>query len=456
MAQVTNNTVVQTLKRVYGDFHNLISEDYPLQKLIKFSEGNKVGDRFVEAFALSSETGWTLLGDIDDVQNINPAISGVVKQSSVKPSAALMQSVIPFTYMSRAAGGTDKAFFDATRHLMENHLRSHSRLLEAIRLYGQSPDLMGYLTYAPTGTSYRGAIYSGPGDVVLTKGDGTTITFVDGVSAANKAALLQPGQYASGLWVALEGAIIKQVDSTGAVVKTLTLIGTDSNLGILYFDDVPVVATAQRGAGSYRFCYNGQEIAPGATTGKDMIGIHRILTNTGTLFDISAAQYSLWKSNVIDCQGRRWNIKAMQLGIAQGDNAGGLTGGLELFMNPLAFSAISNDETSLRNFDASYKSSTAQNGFESIEWFGSNGLNRIRPHRMVKDGEVFGLLIEDWIRSGSADVAFKIPGMDKDLIFPLEQQTGWCIRSFSDQYIMCRAPARQILWTNCNFEAAPF
>jgi hypothetical protein len=49
-----------------------------------------------------------------------------------------------------------------------------------------------------------------------------------------------------------------------------------------------------------------------------------------------------------------------------------------------------------------------------------------------------------------------VPGLDKDVIFALESQAGFVVRSFSDQYVMCRAPARQILWTNGNDEGVAY
>jgi hypothetical protein len=40
--------------------------------------------------------------------------------------------------------------------------------------------------------------------------------------------------------------------------------------------------------------------------------------------------------------------------------------------------------------------------------------------------------------------------MNMDIISPLEDQAGFKVRSFSDQYVLCRTPAKQILFKNCN------
>lgn len=451
MAQVSNNVVVDLFKRVYGDLHQLIPTDFPLARDIPFSEGLKVGDSFVEAFVLSNETGWTLAGTGQDAFDINPAIAGVVKQSSIIPSQTLLSSVIPFAFITRSAGGGAKAFYDGTKHVMQNHIRSHSRLLETMRIHGQSTSLLGYVSYAPVGTVYRNATYAAtPGSITLTLADGSTLAFTNGINAASKAILLAPGQFAAGIWVGLEGANVKQVNSTGTVVADGKLVGVNSDLGYITVDFTPIAPTAATGAGSIRLCFDGQEAA------KEMVGIERILTNTGTLFGISAVQYSLWRANSLNLGNKRFDLKAVQVGVAQAVNAGGLESPLKVYVNPRTFANLTQDEASLRKYDASYKSASANNGFEAIEYYAANGSNMIFPHRMVKEGQAFGLVKDDWIRSGSAEISFKIPGIDKEVIFPLENQAGWVVRSFSDQYIMCRAPAKQIYWYGINDESVAY
>ena len=441
MSQVSNQQVVDLFKRVYGDLHNLLPQDFPLAREIPFSEGRKVGDSFVEAFVLANETGWTLAGTGQDAFDINPAIAGVVKQSSIIPSQVVLTSVIPFAFISRSAGGGEKAFYDGTKHVMQNHIRSHSRLLEAMRLHGQRAAKLGYVSYAPSGTVYRGATYSGSGNVTV-----GGVAFTAGINAASKAILLAPGNFAAGLWVGLEGCVVQQLDSANAVVASGKLVSVDADNGILYVDFVPVAAS---GLTSHKLAFEGME------ADKEMVGVHKILENAGTLFGISASQYALWKANRIDLQKKRFSLKALQEGVAQAVNKGGLDKPLLCAVNPRTFAAMTQDEAALRKYDASYKSA-AQNGFETIEYYAANGLNKIVPHRMIMEGDVYGLEIGDWIRSGSAEISFKVPGLDKEVVFPLENSAGWIVRSFSDQFVMCRAPARQIVWTNGNDEGVAY
>lgn len=441
MSQVSNQQVVDLFKRVYGDLHNLLPQDFPLAREIPFSEGRKVGDSFVEAFVLANETGWTLAGTGQDAFDINPAIAGVVKQSSIIPSQVLLTSVIPFAFISRSAGGGEKAFYDGTKHVMQNHIRSHSRLLEAMRIHGQRASKLGYVSYAPAGTVYRGATYSAAGTITV-----GGVAFTNGVNTTSKAILLAPGYFAAGLWVGLEGCVIEQLDSSNAVVASGKLVSVDADNGIVYVDFVPVAAS---GLTSHKLAFEGME------ADKEMVGIHKILENTGTLFGISAAQYALWKANKVDLLKKRFSLKALQEGVAQAVNKGGLDQPLMVLVNPRTFAAMTQDEAAMRKYDASYKSA-AQNGFETIEYYAANGLNKVVPHRMVMEGDAYGLEIGDWIRSGSAEISFKVPGLDKEVIFALENQAGFVVRSFSDQFTMCRAPAKQIVWINGNDEGVAY
>jgi hypothetical protein len=325
---------------------------------------------------------------------------------------------------------------------MKNHIASHNSLVCISKLYGQSTEGLGTVSYAPVGTVYRGATYaSSAGSITLTKKDGTTIAFTNGVNTASKAILMAPGQFASGFFVGKKGLKLEQiVASTGAVAASGSLVGWDARLGIIYVDFTPVVATA---VGSHY-------IAPkGWAAGKCMVGMHRIITNTGSLFGINAADEPLWSGNVIDLGQKKFNLKAVHEGVADAVNAGGLDEPLDIIVSPRCFGQMASDEAAFRKYDASYKAK-AENGFEAIEYYAANGLNRIHSSSKVKEGDVFAFVRGSTRCSGSQLPSFRVRGMNMDIIQPLQDQAGFVIRSFSDQYVMCRQPAKQILWKNGN------
>jgi hypothetical protein len=77
----------------------------------------------------------------------------------------------------------------------------------------------------------------------------------------------------------------------------------------------------------------------------------------------------------------------------------------------------------------------------------------IKAHRFVKEGEAYAVHRPDWSRSGSAEISFTIPGIDREVIHPLENQAAYKFSSYTDQYVFCHAPAKSILFTEINDEA---
>lgn len=444
---VSKDSIVDIFKKVYGKANDLRPGPDIVDDLMPFEEGQLVGDQYVEDFILGDEVGITWAGTAQDAFSINPAIAGGVKQSTIQPSQTVMSSVLSWAFMSRSAGGSEQAFFDGTKHVMRNHLQSHNKLISIAKLYGQATSGLGYVSYAASGTVYRGASYTGSGNITLTKKDGTTIAFTAGINAASKAILFAPGEFAAGFWVGKKGIRVNQiVKATGAVAASGSVTGWDARLGILYVDFTPVAATSTT---SHYMCYADWE------ANKVMVGANKILTNTSSLFGINAASEPLWSGNSVPLGGKKFNLKAVHDGVSDAINAGGLEEPLDIIVNPYTFGRMANDEAAFRKYDASYKPK-AENGFEAIEYYAANGVNRIHSSSKVKEGEAYGLVRGHWRCSGSQLPSFRVRGMNQEVIFPLQDQAGFVVRSFADEYVMCRQPAKNILWTGLNHEGVDY
>lgn len=436
MAQFSTSDVVNLFKRVYGDLQNLLPEDYELAKSIPFAQKQKVGEKYIEAVSLTYETGVTFGGSSMVAFEINPAIAGSVQQAEVTPYSSVLASMVPWGVMSRSAGGGEKAFFDATKYIVKNNLRSHGGFLEDIRLYGQSSKLLGYVSYY-SGT-YRGAS--------LTNGTGTVngVAFTNGVNTTTKQILLNKGDFAAGIWVAKEGVMVQEVNSSGTVVQEGKLTAVNPDYGYITVDFTPTAASSLT---SHRLKFKGMG-------GSEAYGIQYILNNTSTLFGISTSSYSLWQGNVINCQAQKFSLKKLQDGVAQAVGRGGLDGDLLVLVNPRTWANLVVTEAGLRMYDSSYKKDEASNGFESITFYHQTGKATVKAHRKVMEGDAFALHLPDWSRSGSAEISFTVPGMDKEVIYPIENMAAYAFRSYSDQYLFCHAPARSIYFYNIDDESA--
>jgi hypothetical protein len=449
MSTVSSQSVIDLFKKVYGQLNDLRPDTDILDKLMPFENSQRIGDAYIEDFILGDSVGITFAGTAQDAFSIRPPIAGTVKQSSIKGSQTVLSDVLSWGFMARGAT-TEAAFFDSTRLVMKNHLESHNRFINVAKLYGQATDLLGYVSYAPSGTVYRGATYSGSGTVTLTKADGSTIAFTNGVNVAEKAILFAPGQFAAGFWTGKQGVVVKQINNSGAVVASGKLVSWDASLGYIVVDFVPTAPSAVTGSGSLRISYDGWE------QDLEMVGVKKILTNRGSLFNIDASAYPLWAGNVVNVGGKRFDLKAIFVGVSNAINAGGLTEPLDILVNPRTYGMIANDESSFRKYDAKYSPSQGTNGFEAIEYYAANGVNRIMSCSCVKEGDAFGVVSKHWRFSGSQLPAFKVTGIDQQVIFPLQDNAGFAVRSYADCYLMCRMPAKQILFTNINDESVAF
>lgn len=338
---------------------------------------------------------------------------------------------------------------NATKFIVRNNLKSHNKFLEIFRLHGQSPSMLGYVSYY-TGT-YRGASF--------TNGTGTIngVTFTNGVNTASKLILLNQGYFASGIWIGMKGVIVKQVDSSGAVVASGKLVSVQSKWGYIEVDFTPVAASAVPSvvpstitSGTIRLCFNKME------TQQEMVGVKKILNTSGVLFGINNAIFELFRGSTGYFNQKKVTLDRTQEVVADAVNGSGLEGDLEVLVNPRSWKTFANTEAGLRVYDKSYSPQMAENGFKDLEFYTQTGKLTIKAHRMMFEGEMAILKADTWSRSGSAELGFKVPGMESsgDLIREMENQAGFTFKSCADQYIFTFAPAQNIFVTGINDESA--
>lgn len=448
MSSISNNQAIELFKEVYGEMHDIVPDDQILGNLIGWSADKKVGEKFVEDVVLGAEVGISLGGTGQDAFEISSAIAGNVRQTEVTPYVSILPSILPFATISRSASGDKVAFMNATKFIVKNNLKSHNKFLEIFRIHGQSPALLGYVSYY-TGT-YRGQSF--------TNGTGTIngVTFTNGINAASKLILVNKGYFASGIWIGMKGVKVKQVDSTGAVVASGKLVSVQSKWGYIEVDFTPIAPSAAPSidpttisSGTLRLCFDKME------TQQEMIGVRKILNTNGVLFGINNAVFELFRGSTGYFNDKKVTLDRTQEVVADAVNGSGLEGDLEVLVNPRSWKTFASTEAGLRVYDQSYKPQSAQNGFRDLEFYTQTGKLTVKAHRMVFEGDMVILKSDTWSRSGSAELGFKVPGMESsgDLIRPLENQAGFQFKSYADQYIFTYAPAQNIYVTGINDES---
>jgi hypothetical protein len=127
----------------------------------------------------------------------------------------------------------------------------------------------------------------------------------------------------------------------------------------------------------------------------------------------------------------------------------GLLEDVVVLLNPDSFANIMSDLAAQRKFDGSYSKKKAENGSESVVFYGQNGMIELLPHPMVKSGEAFALPLDIIQRVGSTDVSFRGEGPNgqEDYLFQNTSTNGWTCRAYTDQAILIEQPAFCVKFT---------
>jgi len=398
------NTFADTLnglfKEAYADkLENLIPEGLKLYKMIDFLPKDKQpGNLYHQPVILGHEHGVTFASSDDDAFNLNAPVAGQIKDAQVRGNPVVLRSVLGYTAASRAAQGGAKAFMDATKFLVANMLRSITKKLEIELIYGQ----MGY-----------GAVASVAGSVIT----------------------IATAEFAPGIWAGAENMPIEIRDSTGATLRgSASVTAVSLSARTVSVDLMPAGVVA------------GDVIWHKGAYGNEFAGVHYILSNASTLFNISASAYSLWAGNSYSAGSASLSLSKIEHAIALAV-AKGLDSDVKVMVNPKTWADLLSEQTALRRFDSSYKPESADSGSKSIKFYGQNGMIEIEPSIYVKEGYSYIIDPKDYARVGSTDVTFKRPGMEGNFFRELENSAGVELRCFSDMALFCQAPGRGVIIT---------
>ncbi len=387
-----------------GDFKNLYKESglvdaipswMIIQDRYKFEEAEAgLGQFYVFGVILQKEQGFTYApssGANSGVQTMNASVAGYIGQAQVEGYAIYLRSRLSYDAAAKASRAGKKAFAQAYGAVLKNMKESHQYRLECSLLYGR--DGLGVVSGNTAG------------------------------ALAITAATWSTGTWASGM----TGAVLEAFDGTGATAnqhngdltissvsvstKTVTVTGTNAAVvanDVLYF----------KGART--------------TTGfNECIGLNRILsTTTGTLFNISATTYELWRSQQYSVGGNL-SLTAIMQGAALGIPFG--LGKAIFLCAPVKFAQLASDEAALRRYVQD--TPNAKRGVKGIVFqLGSVDIE-ILPHPLIREGSGM-LLPEDAVhRVGSTDVTFSLPGSGDSLQVHVTDATAIELRSMSDQGI---------------------
>jgi hypothetical protein len=386
-------------KKVYdGKLENLIPDGVKLLNAIKFVRKEKrPGADYNQSVILGMEHGVSFAEPDEGAFALNPPISGVIKQASIKGYQMVLRSAMAFDTMFAADSAGERAFEEATKYIFQAMMDSVSKKLEIRLFYGQSG---------------LASVQAPVGNVLP----------------------IATGDWAPGIWGGAENMRLEIYSSAGSLRGDCKVTTVDFDNKTVTVDALPagVIAT--------------DVIFEYGSYGKEMAGLHKIITNTGSLFGISASQYSLWKGNSHPVGGAM-SFNKLAKGLAK-PVAKGLQSDVTVYVNPASWADLMTEQAGSRRFDVSYKAGgTAQNGSEALEFFSQNGKMTIVASIFVKEGFAYAINHDQFLRVGSTDLTFKNPLSNEDFFHLLENNAGVGIRCYTNQALFCTKIGHQLLFT---------
>lgn len=421
-------TISGDFKEVYGDeVISLIPKQYSLQKKIRFEKGEKdPGNYYNESITLADEAGVTHGVAEDGAFTLDPPVPMINRQARVRDSSIVLRAAIANDIIQRSRGGK-QAFKKATELVVQSMLNAIAKRVEVTLIYGSSVNGLARVTKSAT-----------PPVIDDTVPAASTGTFP-----------IAAGHWAPGIWAGAKGVKLDAY-KYNATLSSQAFIGTCSVLLADYdnktlklvgakaaMDAIALALETDMGGGDVDvvFCYKGSR-------GKEMVGLDRVCTNTGSLFNIDAAEFDLWKSNEYTSTGElsetKINSAIMKLVSRGGENEVGLIVPVRAWNVLMSAAATGPTARVVEN----YNPKEVSFGHENVVMRHALGKMEVIASLYLKEGDIFILDFKTLKRVGNQEVTFKSPLDEKQFVLPLADADGVEFRCRTQQALFCNALLR--------------
>lgn len=406
-------TYAESLEKLYPDMTDIAES-------LEFIEDEaREGNKYHQPVVLAREQGWTLSAAGGTAFTLNAAQAATSKDAQINGAEFVLRAAISYGAAARAlkqeGEARKRAFVKATAYVLENMLETAAWVREIELLYGGGTG---------TGSPGIGTINSQTAD------NGTSQTF--DITLAT---------WADGIWAGMENAFCDVYDTTMATKRNasgtmqvtavdlenrkITFLGTEAEMDNIVATDKVVLRGAK---------------------GNEMDGIELALGNSGTLWNISAATYALWKAHTSSAASGSLSFVKM-LKALNAPAARGLKAPYCFWVSPPTWTDLMNDLAALRRYSDKAKGTIEQGG-EGLSFYGQTGMLNIKPHPMMKNGSAFGYPPKYANRVGATDITFQLPGGRPNFFKELDGAAGYELRCYWNQAFFCRRMATMALINN--------
>ena len=413
------NTVSTTeglLKKIHAaGLENLVPQNVSVAKDLGFiAEEYREGDVFAQPVILTREHGYTLseAGGGGGAFTLNAAVAAQLKEARIQGAEFVLRTVTAYSLLAKAMNGGKRAYKRAIDLVVQNMVETAHWVREFELLYGAGG--------GASGLSNLGVVESNDdaGDfIVVTK-----------------------ASWAPGIWAGAENMFIDiwdddyspQRNAAGTIKvsavdienRKLTMVGTEAEMDTIVADDVIHV----RGG-----------------VANEMNSIDAVLRNTGSLNNIDASVYSLWKASTHSVASAALIFAEVLRGLNKPISRG-LQEKVNLYVSIFTWSDLMNDLAALRRYTSDEGELSL--GAQSLMYQGANGPIDVKPHTMIKGGEAMALPPRHWERVGPTDLTFKLPGTADNFAKEAHDAAGVELRCWWAQAPFCKKPAQSLKYTN--------
>lgn len=380
-------------KVAYGDeMPVLLPEIAKVQEDIKFESSIKLGKDYEFPVRLAYPGGFTkAIGDgTAGAFSLNDSKGGTQKLATATAYQILLRDQMSYEDAAKATGGK-ASYIKNTEFFFNGLQKSMRKEVEIMMLYGG------------VGVGKLSAYTSGDPSITIAASD-----------------------WAPQIWAGQEGREIDVMSGTSSTVRgTVSIVSVD-----IENRKITMSGTVTGAAANDIVYFKGGY-------GQEMFGLDKILTNTGTLFGISASTYSLWKASSLSLSSTSLSFAAIKKAAAKAVGKG-LDEDLVLYCNPGGWDDLATDVASLRTVDKS-EVKRVELGAEELVYHTQSGTITVKSHAMVKEGKAYGVAPKRFKRIGAVDVKLGAPGFDTPW-FHLPTKAGVEGRIYTNQLLAPEMP----------------
>lgn len=355
---------------------------------------------------LGLEHGFTYGGSAGEAFLLNAAVASPNRDAQVKGHELVLVSAISVGAASRSISSKG-AFEQETKRLVQNMLKSTQIRMEIQLMYGQS-------------------------GIARIK------------SIANNVISICDAEWAAGIWSGSKNAALEIRSQSGTLRGSCNVVKPSLSGKSIEVDVVPAGVTGNvdpENAAADIIYFKG-------SYNKEFAGLHQIITNTETIFNIDASEFDLFKGNEVLVGTNAHSSAAfisfdkveesialcMEKGLTEED--------VVCLVNPKHWNKLMTDQAAKRQYDSSYSSEKMENGSKSLVFYGQNGKIEVHASLFVKEGFAYVFPPAELERIGSSDITFERPGFPGKFFKEMESANGYELRAYSDQALFTSSPGK--------------